>query len=281
MSGFDYSGASSGGAAAEGGDGIGGTSGSTDNAVLRADGTGGATAQGSEVKINDAGTVDLPAGQSIRFGATDTINYTASTGPRFFDSNAGAALTINVQALTQSRTKTIQDVAGTLYETGGVDVSVADGGTGASTPSGARTNLGFRSAVTTSDFPKSDTVLADVTDLSLSLGVGTWQIDLMARVGTEGTGGCKLALAGTATVDTLSGSYTFASEGEAIVGGSVNIMGTFLDLVPVAESSHVTVRATAIISVAGTFTLQFAENTTDAGTPSVVRIGSTLTALQL
>lgn len=41
----------------------------------------------------------------------------------------------------QTRTKTLQDISGTLYETGGTDVAVADGGTGASTDRGATQNL--------------------------------------------------------------------------------------------------------------------------------------------
>lgn len=57
-------------AAANGvGGGIGGSLGATDNAVLRADGTGGATAQGSSVTINDAGAViGLGSGVAYTFG---------------------------------------------------------------------------------------------------------------------------------------------------------------------------------------------------------------------
>lgn len=40
-----------------------------------------------------------------------------------------------------TRTKTLQDVSGTIYESGGTDVAVADGGTGASTDRGATQNL--------------------------------------------------------------------------------------------------------------------------------------------
>jgi len=50
--------------------GIGGSTGSTDNAILRADGTGGATAQSSSAVINDGGDVVLtsPALQSTPLG---------------------------------------------------------------------------------------------------------------------------------------------------------------------------------------------------------------------
>lgn len=45
---------------------IGGTTGSTDNAILRADGTGGATAQASSALIDDSGSVNIPTGQQYK-----------------------------------------------------------------------------------------------------------------------------------------------------------------------------------------------------------------------
>ncbi len=44
----------------------GGTTGATDNAILRADGTGGATVQSSPVTMTDAGTINLPTDQAIK-----------------------------------------------------------------------------------------------------------------------------------------------------------------------------------------------------------------------
>jgi hypothetical protein len=47
-----------------GGAGIGGSTGGTDNAVLRSDGTGGATVQSSLATVDDSGGVNIPSGQT-------------------------------------------------------------------------------------------------------------------------------------------------------------------------------------------------------------------------
>lgn len=60
---------------------IGGTTGSTDNAVLRADGTGGATVQSSAATIDDSGTVNIPTGQTYNINsAPHTHAYTERSG---------------------------------------------------------------------------------------------------------------------------------------------------------------------------------------------------------
>jgi len=170
----------------------------------------------------------------------------------------------------------------TPYVPGGTDVAMADGGTGASTAANARTNLGFLSAVTTAAFPKSNTTLANITGLSLTVGVGTWEVFALARATIPGTGGIKFALAGTATVTALNGSF-FYHDGTAFGGcGAVNVAGVeFLDSSTSNEVATVYTNATITVSVAGTLTLQFAESSTDAVDPSAVSVGSTLTARQL
>jgi hypothetical protein len=47
-----------------------GALGSTDNAILRADGTGAQTAQGSLVTIDDTGSINIPAGQTYKINGT-------------------------------------------------------------------------------------------------------------------------------------------------------------------------------------------------------------------
>ena len=62
-----------------GGGTIGGTLGSTDNVIIRADGTGGLTAQSSLVTIDDTGTVNIPTGQTFNIaGSAHTHNYQAA-----------------------------------------------------------------------------------------------------------------------------------------------------------------------------------------------------------
>lgn len=59
------------GAALAGAGGIGGSTGATDNAALRADGTGGSTAQSSPVVISDAGDVGVANGRYLYVQGTD------------------------------------------------------------------------------------------------------------------------------------------------------------------------------------------------------------------
>lgn len=72
-----------------GGGGIGGSTGATDNRLLRADGTGGLTVQSSAVSVDDTGNVTLPArllgkqGADVASGTDLTLgsgNYFYVTG---------------------------------------------------------------------------------------------------------------------------------------------------------------------------------------------------------
>jgi hypothetical protein len=65
--------------AGSGGGTIGGTLGSTDNVLVRSDGTGGVTIQGSLVTMSDAGTINIPTGQTYNInGSAHTHNYQAA-----------------------------------------------------------------------------------------------------------------------------------------------------------------------------------------------------------
>lgn len=94
---------------------ISGSTGATDNRVLRSDGTGGGTAQSSAVAIDDSG--NITGAGTIDVGNADTTLSRASAGNVAVEGNL-------------------------IYRAGGTDVPVTDGGTGASTAAGARANLG-------------------------------------------------------------------------------------------------------------------------------------------
>lgn len=144
--------------------GIGGSTGATDNAILRADGAGGATAQSSAVQVDDSGHI-LPvttAAQDLGTsskkwrrivigdsdgivvhntgsGTENRLNYTNGTGPRWYDGGNEVALTHNIQALTVDRTATWPNVAGTVVVGSAVGTTVgAAGGASAlpATPTG-------------------------------------------------------------------------------------------------------------------------------------------------
>ena len=76
------------------GGGIGGSTGSVDNAVLRANGTGGATAQASAVKIGDAGEIAGYRGDIVDVsGTTHTLDADNTGKVHVFSNSAGCAVT--------------------------------------------------------------------------------------------------------------------------------------------------------------------------------------------
>lgn len=80
---------------------IGGSTGATDNAILRADGTGGATVQSSGVTIDDSNNISTPGTITSGAGGSNAgvLTFTEGTAP-----SAAAANTIQLQAPTDVTT---------------------------------------------------------------------------------------------------------------------------------------------------------------------------------
>jgi hypothetical protein len=98
--------------------------------------------------FTSGGQVNLPAGGSL--SSSDGI-YTlkgASTGPADLrlaedtDNGTNYISVIAPSSIASNAVLTLPTTTGTFYASNNTDVAVADGGTGASTASGARTNLG-------------------------------------------------------------------------------------------------------------------------------------------
>lgn len=118
--------------AASGGAGIGGSTGSTDNAIIRADGTGGSTVQSSGLTVSDAGSLNWNASLgSIThvLGPTDqTFNIRGGVAAQTTTANAGRPIDI----------RGANAVAGTNSVTAASGGSVTiQGGDGASNGSGS------------------------------------------------------------------------------------------------------------------------------------------------
>ena len=94
-----------------GGGSLTGTVGTTDNAVVRADGTGGSTAQGSLVTIDDTGKITAPGGFEAT-GGTGYFAMTEGTSP-----GAGASAGVHNLFINSSDSKLHS------HENGGVDVT--------------------------------------------------------------------------------------------------------------------------------------------------------------
>jgi hypothetical protein len=109
-----------------------GSTGSVDNAVLRANGTGGVTVQASPIIVDDSGNVSGTG--TVDIGNADTTLSRLGAGDVGVEGNR-------------------------LYHAGGTDVPVVDGGTGASDAVTARTNLGVGHALLASGSNTNQTQL--------------------------------------------------------------------------------------------------------------------------
>jgi hypothetical protein len=102
---------------------------------------------GTDVAVADGGT-----GSSTASGAATNLGLGTGDSPQFTAVNVGHATDTTVARVSAG---VISVEGNTIYAAGGTDVPVADGGTGASTASGARTNLAVIQGTTGTSMPGS------------------------------------------------------------------------------------------------------------------------------
>jgi hypothetical protein len=148
------------------------------------------------------------------YSAANTLTRTTPAA----SSNAGAA----VDFAAGTKRVSLDATAGYLglaYRSGGTDVAVADGGTGASTASAARTNLGLGTAATqsTGTFAQVANNLSDLASASTArtnLGLGNTALALPLTFNFTDTGEARFYadVAMTLTELATSGTGTIAYE---------------------------------------------------------------------
>jgi hypothetical protein len=118
--------------------GIGGSLGATDNVIVRADGTGGATAQGSSATVSDAGDVIAAAGRyfmvassDIQFGdllgtGDSVVGYNGGKAVKFRDNGGTIGFQVDASATATHTRMLVWDVDNAALER--VTVGAADSG---------------------------------------------------------------------------------------------------------------------------------------------------------
>jgi len=121
-------------------------------------------------------------GTALEWGSLSSAPTSFDDSIFFIYDNADNSkhLAFQVSGVTASttRTLTVQDADGTIYITGGTDVAVLDGGTGASDASTARTNLGLAIGTNVQAYDATLTSIAllgtAADKIAYTTGVDTW-----------------------------------------------------------------------------------------------------------
>ena len=178
------------GAAGTGNGNVSGAASSTDEAIVRFDGTTGKLLQNSNVTIDDTGNISFPNGTAIR--TSTTAGNTLLLQARDVDGAAWttfATLTANNTPtfdLSDSVTKNGQYI----YRTGGTDIPLADGGTGASLtdPNADRILFWDDSAGAMTWLTPRSGLQITGTDLDVTSAGGSGESNTASNVGVGGIG---------------------------------------------------------------------------------------------
>jgi hypothetical protein len=262
----------------------------TDNAIARFDGTTGKVIQNnSKWTITDGGRLLNNDRNTTIIGNTDSEYGIGFNGNSEVIMLINSGITNSFGDSTRLRSSGRYSWTNTTSanDTADTTVSRAAGGT-VQIGSGSAANNDGRldcawvkwdgMARVTTQFDKTNTTLADVTNLSITVASGkTYKFTAHLFVTADATGGLKVAMSGTATL--TSAQYKIKAINNGTNAYVINDVKTALNSSSGhagATSAEVTVEGVITVSVGGTLTVQFAQNAAN-GTSSVL-VGSSLLA---
>jgi hypothetical protein len=273
-----------------GGGDVAGPASSTDNAIARFDGTTGKIIQNnSKWTITDGGRLLNNDRNTTLIGNTDSeygIGFNGNSEVIMLI-NSGITNTFGDNTRLRSAGKLGWTNTTSTNDTMDTSISRAAGGavqigSGSAANNDGRLDCAWMKwdgmARTTAQFDKTNTTLADVTNLSITVASGkTYRFKAILFVTADATGGLKVALSGTATITSARYDIVAVNKGtSAIVISSEKTALNSSSGHAGATTATVTVEGVITVNVGGTLTVQFAQNAAN-GTSSVL-VGSSLLA---
>lgn len=192
---------------------LGGSAGTTDNAIVRADGTGGGTTQGSLVTIDDSGNIGVPVSATVDGVDVSVLNTTVTNQGSSITSLQSSMTTVTAAPATLATDNSIVRADGTSRNVQTSLVTIDDTGN-ISLPASATVDGVDVSTLPTSIAAKADAAFAFGGSISGGTTTYTFVLsDANRYIYANNTGGCTITVPTNASVAIPAGSTITVVQG--------------------------------------------------------------------